>query len=126
MSAGSSGLATEEDGTAGCTTQASTTWSSATIGGSRIEFPPSRIARRAPNSGGGFNVGCGTCAFANFNINTYQLADDFTLIRGKHQIAFGFDGRKDQFNSFNHQQSNGQFTFGGATSGDGLADLLIA
>jgi hypothetical protein len=76
-------------------------------------------------SGGGFNVGCGTCAFANFNINTYQLADDFTIIHGKHQIAFGFDGRKDQFNSFNHQQSNGQFTFGGATSGDGLADLLI-
>src|ERR1017187_6989945 len=76
-------------------------------------------------SGGGFNVGCGTCAFANFDINTFQLADDFTLIRGKHQIAFGFDGRKDQFNSFNNQQSNGQFTFGGATSGDGLADLLI-
>ncbi len=76
-------------------------------------------------SGGGFNVGCGTCAFSNFNINTYQLADDFTIMRGKHQIAFGFDGRKDQFNSFNHQQSNGQFTFNGATSGDGLADLLI-
>ncbi len=76
-------------------------------------------------SGGGFNVGCGTCAFANFNINTYQVADDFTIIKGKHQIGFGFDGRKDQFNSFNHQQSNGQFTFGGATSGDGMADLLI-
>src|ERR1039457_3811135 len=76
-------------------------------------------------SGGGFNVGCGTCAFANFDINTYQLADDFTLIRGKHQIAIGFDGRKDQFNSYNNQQSNGQFTFNGGISGDGLADLLI-
>jgi len=76
-------------------------------------------------SGGGFNVGCGTCAFSNFDINTYQLADDFTIMRGKHQIAFGFDGRKDQFNSFNHQQSNGQWTFNGSTSGDGLADLLI-
>ena len=75
-------------------------------------------------SGGGFNVGCGTCAFADFNINTYQLADDFTLIRGKHQIMFGFDGRKDQFNSVNNQQSNGQFTFNGSFTGDGLADLL--
>src|SRR5208283_1917094 len=28
-------------------------------------------------SGGGFSVGCGTCALANFDINTYQLADDF-------------------------------------------------
>ncbi|MGD0870062.1 MAG: carboxypeptidase regulatory-like domain-containing protein [Bryobacteraceae bacterium] len=76
-------------------------------------------------SGSGFNVGCGTCALANFDINTYQLADDFTLIRGKHQIMIGFDGRKDQFNSYNNQQSNGQFTFNGGISGDGLADLLI-
>src|SRR5205823_3567982 len=76
-------------------------------------------------SGGGFNVGCGTCALANFDINTYQVADDFTWNHGRHQIAFGFDGRKDQFNSYNNQQSNGQFTFNGSTSGDGLADLLI-
>ena len=52
------------------------------------------------------------------------MADDFTLIRGKHQIAFGFDGRKDQFNSYNYQQANGQFTFNGTYTGDGLADLL--
>ena len=71
-------------------------------------------------SGSGFNVGCGTCALANFDINTYQVADDFTWIKGRHQFAFGFDGRKDQFNSFNNQQSNGQFTFNGSTSGDGL------
>ncbi|MGP8246130.1 MAG: carboxypeptidase regulatory-like domain-containing protein [Bryobacteraceae bacterium] len=75
-------------------------------------------------SGGGFSVGCGTCALANFDINTYQLADDFTLIRGRHQIGFGFDGRKDQFNSYNYQQANGQFTFNGTYTGDGMADLL--
>jgi len=75
-------------------------------------------------SGGGFNVGCGTCALANFDINTYQLADDFTWIKGKHQIQFGFDGRKDQFNSYNYQQADGQFTFNGTYTGDGLADLL--
>jgi hypothetical protein len=76
-------------------------------------------------SGGGFNVGCGTCALANFDINTYQVADDYSIIRGKHQIGFGFDGRKDQFNSYNYQQANGQFTFNGGTTGDGLADLLV-
>jgi len=76
-------------------------------------------------SGGGFNIGCGSCAFSNFNDNTFQVADDFTMIRGKHQFQFGFDGRKVQFNSFNYQQANGQFTFGGTTTGDGLADLLI-
>ena len=76
-------------------------------------------------SGGGFNVGCGTCAPGFFDINTYQMADDITWIKGKHQIGFGFDLRKDQFNSVNNQQDNGQFTFNGGTTGDGLADLLI-
>jgi hypothetical protein len=76
-------------------------------------------------SGGGFNVGCGTCAPGFFDINTYQMADDFTLIRGRHQFGFGFDVRKDQFNSVNNQQDNGQFTFNGTFSGDGLADLLL-
>ncbi|HEY1182984.1 MAG TPA: carboxypeptidase-like regulatory domain-containing protein [Bryobacteraceae bacterium] len=76
-------------------------------------------------SGGGFNVGCGTCALATFDVNTYQLSDDFTYIKGRHQFAFGFDGRKSQFNSVNNQQSSGQFTFNGSTTGDGMADLLI-
>ncbi len=76
-------------------------------------------------SGGGFNVGCGTCAPATFDVNTYQLSDDFTLIRGRHQFSFGFDGRKSQFNSVNNQQADGQFTFNGGTTGDGMADLLI-
>src|SRR5208283_5197037 len=35
------------------------------------------------------------------------------------------DVRKDQFNSVNNQQDNGQFTFNGSTTGDGLADLLV-
>jgi len=76
-----------------------------------------------------FNVACGTCAPGYFNINNYQLSDDVSKIVGNHQIAFGFDGRKDQFNSLNNQQSNGQWTFsGGSTSGysgDNLADLLM-
>jgi hypothetical protein len=76
-------------------------------------------------SGGGFSVGCGSCALASFDINTYQAADDFTLIHGRHQLSFGFDGRKNQFNSDNYQQANGIFAFNGSTTGDGLADLLI-
>ncbi|HLJ49751.1 MAG TPA: TonB-dependent receptor [Bryobacteraceae bacterium] len=72
-----------------------------------------------------FNVGCGTCAQGYFDINTYQAADDFSWIHGKHQFAFGFDYRKDQFNSYNLQQGNGQITFSGGTTGDALADLMI-
>jgi hypothetical protein len=76
-------------------------------------------------SGGGFAIGCGTCAPGFFDVNTYQVADDITWVKGKHQIGFGFDLRKDQFNSVNNQQDNGQFTFNGSTTGDGMADLLV-
>jgi Carboxypeptidase regulatory-like domain/TonB dependent receptor/TonB-dependent Receptor Plug Domain len=72
-----------------------------------------------------FNVACGTCAPGYFNVNNYQVSDDFTLIKGRHQFGFGFDYRKEQFNSTNNQQSNGQITFNGGITGDALADLLI-
>ena len=74
---------------------------------------------------GYFAVGCGTCAPGYFNTNTYQLSDDFTVIRGKHQFGFGVDVRKLQLNIDNNQQSNGQFTFAGTYSGNNLADFLL-
>jgi len=74
-----------------------------------------------------FNVACGTCAPGYFDVNNYQLSDDYQMSVGKHQISVGFDGRKEQFNSLNNQQSNGQWTFSGGSTytGDNLADLLI-
>ncbi|MDR3703418.1 MAG: carboxypeptidase regulatory-like domain-containing protein [Candidatus Sulfopaludibacter sp.] len=106
--------------------RASTLFSPQDLGVNMFINSPSYTQLSVSNySGGGFDIGCGTCALANFDINTYQVADDFTLIRGKHQLQFGFDGRKDQFNSYNYQQANGQFTFNGSTSGDGMADLLL-
>ncbi len=71
-----------------------------------------------------FSIGCGTCALAYFNVNTYQLSDDFTLMRGRHQMQFGVDARRDQFNSTNNYVDNGSFTFNGSITGDPLADLL--
>jgi len=72
-----------------------------------------------------FNVACGTCAPGYFNVNNFQISDDFTWIRGKHQFGFGFDGRKEQFNQTNNQQSNAQISFNGGISGDALADLML-
>jgi hypothetical protein len=72
-----------------------------------------------------FNVGCGTCAQGYFNVNNYQVSDDFTIIRGKHQLGFGVDVRREQLNIANNQQSNGQFNFNGNISGNALADFLL-
>jgi len=98
-----------------------------TTGGSFAENMPNNYMQITV--GNYFNVACGTCAPGYFNVNNYQLSDDVTKIKGRHQIAFGFDFRKEQFNSLNNQQSNGQWTFSaGSTSGysgDNLADLLL-
>jgi predicted heme/steroid binding protein len=64
-----------------------------------------------------FNVGCGTCAPGSFNVNNYQVSDDVSWIKGKHQLGFGVDFRKEQFNSTNNQQSNAQISFNGNTTG---------
>jgi len=72
-----------------------------------------------------FNVACGTCAPGYFNVNNYQVSDDYSWSKGKHQIGFGFDFRKEQFNETNNQQSNGQWSFGTAITGDGLGDTEI-
>ncbi len=75
-----------------------------------------------------FNVACGTCAPGYFNDNTYQVSDDFEKTAGKHQLGFGIDFRKLEFNSLNNQQSNGQWAFTGSTTtntGDSLGDLEL-
>ncbi len=75
-----------------------------------------------------FNVACGTCAPGYFNDNTYQISDDFQKTIGKHQLAFGVDFRKLEFNSLNNQQSNGQWAFTGSSTtntGDSLGDLEL-
>jgi hypothetical protein len=76
---------------------------------------------------GYFSVGCGTCANAHFNVNSLHLADDVDIIHGKHQIAFGVDYIRDQFNSINIWNSNGDFSFNGQyASGKSINDGLAA
>ena len=72
-----------------------------------------------------FGAGCGTCAPGYFNDNTYQLSDDFSSIRGRHQMAFGVDIRRLQLNNANTGLVNGQFFFNGSVSGNALADFLL-
>jgi hypothetical protein len=72
-----------------------------------------------------FNIGCGTCASAHFNVNAFQFADDIDVIRGKHQMAFGVDLIRNQMNVNNNWNRNGVFTFNGTFSGDALADFML-
>ena len=74
---------------------------------------------------GYFNAGCGTCAPALFDQNSYQLADDIDMIRGRHHFSFGADWVHMQFNYRNNVVANGTFNFNGQFTGDALADFLL-
>jgi hypothetical protein len=74
---------------------------------------------------GGFSTFCGTCAPGHFNVNSYQVADDVDVIRGRHQMAFGVNVVRVQNNTISGFQENGNFTFNGSRTGIGLADFML-
>jgi hypothetical protein len=74
---------------------------------------------------GGFSTFCGTCAPGHFNVNAFQVADDVDIIRGRHQMAFGFNLVRVQNNTISGFQENGNFTFNGSRTGIGLADFML-
>ncbi|HEX4771352.1 MAG TPA: carboxypeptidase regulatory-like domain-containing protein [Bryobacteraceae bacterium] len=72
-----------------------------------------------------FNTYCGTCAPGHFNVTSYQVADDVDLIRGRHELAFGFNLIRIQNNTLSGFDENGAFSFNGSLTGNGLADFLL-
>ncbi|MBV9266936.1 MAG: TonB-dependent receptor [Acidobacteriaceae bacterium] len=77
------------------------------------------------NMTGGFTTYCGTCAPGHFNISSYQIADDLDLVRGRHQLAFGFNLVRIQNNTVSGFDENGAPTFNGQFTGLGIADFLL-
>ncbi|HEY3738642.1 MAG TPA: carboxypeptidase-like regulatory domain-containing protein [Bryobacteraceae bacterium] len=73
---------------------------------------------------GGFSTFCGTCAPGHFNVNSFQIADDVDVIRGKHQLAFGFNIIRVQNNTISGFNENGNFAFNATRTGFGLADFM--
>ncbi len=71
-----------------------------------------------------FDLYCGTCAPSHFNVNTFSISDDVNLVRGKHQIVFGGEYARSQFNASNHYEENGAFTFSGDFSQRGPGQNL--
>jgi len=73
---------------------------------------------------GGFGTGCGTCSPGFFNVNTEDFADDIDWLVGKHQIALGGEIIRTGDNTRAGYLFNGSYSFGGAASGEVLADFL--
>ncbi len=74
---------------------------------------------------GAFNAACGPCSPFAIVTNQLQAADDFSMVRGKHFLQFGFDYINQIYNQKHFNNENGFFTFSGTYTGYSVADLLL-
>jgi len=72
-----------------------------------------------------FSTFCGTCSLAHVFTASKQVADDFTLIRGRYQFALGGEWIHRNLNFQVSTQQNPEFDFNGQATNDPLADLLL-
>jgi hypothetical protein len=77
------------------------------------------------NISGYFSTFCGTCSKAHINSGQWQAADDFNLIKGRHQLTFGVDWFRRVLDFQVTTQQNPGININGSISGDALADLMI-
>jgi hypothetical protein len=74
---------------------------------------------------GGFNISAATSTTGVFWTNSYQAADDLTLIKGAHQLGFGANYAYWKSSQTSHARSGGSWMFNGTITGRGLSDLMV-
>ena len=72
----------------------------------------------------GFTISGGNSVKVNVANVAYQVSDDVTLVRGRHQMAFGTNVSYWKSDSSDFAHTNGTFSFNGSITGRGLADFL--
>jgi len=72
-----------------------------------------------------FSLGGGGNNNAKYDYTVYEIADDFDMVRGAHQITVGLNYLHQVMHVFNTQYSNGQFAFDGTVTGLPLADFAV-
>ena len=74
---------------------------------------------------GGFRLYTGTNTKALFLNDTYQVADDLTMVRGNHQFGFGANYIHSLMNSSAYTTTAGNFSFTAAATGLALGDFML-
>jgi hypothetical protein len=75
-----------------------------------------------------FSSGLAGFSDANYSLNhnnTNALSDSLLWVHGVHNITFGADFRRLDFNAFSQSNPRGSFSFTGALSGYDFADFLL-
>jgi hypothetical protein len=76
------------------------------------------------NVTGGFEFPGGSTK-ADFENSSYQVADDFTLVRGRHQFGVGGNVARTKGHVLSSSRASGTWIVDGSATGLGLADLLL-
>jgi len=72
-----------------------------------------------------FTPVCQNCSPGPWISTNYHLSEDINMIRGAHQLTFGFTLMNSRLNSFGNFSRNGNFTFNGQNTGNALADFML-
>ncbi|MEO7141948.1 MAG: carboxypeptidase regulatory-like domain-containing protein, partial [Bryobacteraceae bacterium] len=91
---------------------------------SGIDVTAPSIEGVPPISFNSFSIGEPGAPTAQYD-NTYQIADNFSIVKGAHTIKFGGDTHYDQITHHGFGQRNGVFSFTGSETGSDWADFLI-
>jgi hypothetical protein len=73
---------------------------------------------------GGFQFSGNHTVAAKIDSKVYQVSDDFSRVRGRHQIAIGSNLVYSWFDGWDYAGSNGTFTINGRATGLVLGDFL--
>ena len=92
------------------------------LGASLYSYDPGYMVM---NVTGGFEIYPGNQARAAFLNDTYQVADDLTIVKGDHQFGIGGHVQYWLGDYVSTSRANGNWLVDGRVTGAGLADLLI-
>ena len=81
-----------------------------------LNTAPNRLPRIFLSSGPQLNFGGFSASVLETTQNTYQLADNFSYIRGRHSMKFGFKGDYNRFKNADFINANGTLQFSGLFS----------
>jgi hypothetical protein len=72
-----------------------------------------------------FAVGSSTIGPGHFRSHLYQISDDLSMTRGRHQFSIGAHLAHSRTDHQSSSQSSGSFTFGSTNTGLSMGDFLI-
>ena len=74
---------------------------------------------------GGFQIGQGQSTKSTGDNNAFQVSNELTMARGRHQLGFGANVAYWTVEMWAYSRGNGQFSFSGQNTGLGLSDCLL-